>query len=490
MIPIIHKSVLHKVQILVDNAYNINFTIDIWTNVSNHSFLSVIGHCLDENFTSSTVVLRVVSFDESHTAANISTLLQGVLSDYNIAKHKVHIIASDNAANITKGIHIAGCQSLPCFLHTLQLVIKDTLHEQRIISDAIAQCRSIVSHFSHSSLACAKLNKLQEQHKIPQHSLVQDVTTQWNSTFLMLQRMVEQKKAIISYVSDAQNHPSLDGNKWNLLSKLLSALRKFHEVTVSLSRRQSLISEIIPQIAFLEAFIMKVQKNPIAAHGIGTTLSKLQAAIIQRCGKYCDNHDIILATFLDPRYKDRLFMNTIRSSSVGVYTHEHLQHLMFQTYETLKDENVTSTSGSNTQTEEGVAIVNDTITLSNDSSDLDQFDLDQCFAEMQKVPSDHCASKSKESFIESEFQKYILEQLISNNKNPLEWWQQHLVSYSLLSGLASKFLCAPPFSIESERFFSTGGNIFTPHRNQLLPQTGQQLMFLNCNIRLFDFKYN
>ena len=92
---------------------------------------------------------------------------------------------------------------------------------------------------------------------------------------------------------------------------------------------------------------------------------------------------------------------------------------------------------------------------------------------MQKVPSDHCASKSKESLIESEFQKYILEPLISNSKNPLEWWQQHLVSYPLLSGLANKFLCAPPSSIESERLFSTGGNIFTPHRNRLFPLSGK-----------------
>ena len=84
---------------------------------------------------------------------------------------------------------------------------------------------------------------------------------------------------------------------------------------------------------------------------------------------------------------------------------------------------------------------------------------------MQKKPNDDCASKSKESLIESEFQKYILKPLISNDRNPLERWQQHLVSYPLLSGLANKFLCAPPSSIESERLYSTGGNIFTPHRN-------------------------
>ena len=91
-------------------------------------------------------------------------------------------------------------------------------------------------------------------------------------------------------------------------------------------------------------------------------------------------------------------MNTLWSSSVGVYTHEHLQHLVLQTYETLKDENETSTSGSNTQTEEGMAIANDTSTLSNDSSDLDQFDFNQCFAEMQKDPSDHCLKVKRVSY--------------------------------------------------------------------------------------------
>ena len=227
MIPTICKSVLHKVQSRVDNANSINFTTSTWTNASSHSFIGVTEHCFDENCTFSTVVLRVVPFNESHTAANISTLLEGVLRDCVIAKHKVHIIVSDNVADITKSKHISGCQNFPCFLHTLQLVIKDSLHEQRIISDAIAQCRSIVSHFSHSSLACAKLDELQKQHKILQHSLIQDVTTRCSSTFLMLQRMVEQKKVIVSYVSDAQNLPSLDGNEWNLLSKLVLVLRNF-----------------------------------------------------------------------------------------------------------------------------------------------------------------------------------------------------------------------------------------------------------------------
>ena len=86
MIPTIYNSVLHKVKTLVDNANNISFTTDGWGNVSNHSFISFTGHCLRENFTFSTVVLRVMLFDESHTPANIFTLLQGVGSDYNMSK--------------------------------------------------------------------------------------------------------------------------------------------------------------------------------------------------------------------------------------------------------------------------------------------------------------------------------------------------------------------------------------------------------------------
>ena len=90
-------------------------------------------------------------------------------------------------------------------------------------------------------------------------------------------------------------------------------------------------------------------------------------------------------------------MNTVRSSSVGVYTHEHSQHLVLQTYETLRDKNETLTSGSNTQTGKGVTIANDTSTQ-YDNSDLNQFDFDQCSAELQREPNDHCGSKSRVSY--------------------------------------------------------------------------------------------
>ena len=43
----------------------------------------------------------------------------------------------------------------------------------------------------------------------------------------------------------------------------------------------------------------------------------------------------------------------------------------------------------------------------------------------------------------------------------------------LLSKLALKYLSASPSSIESERLFSTGGNVYKPARNRLCPENGE-----------------
>ena len=52
-----------------------------------------------------------------------------------------------------------------------------------------------------------------------------------------------------------------------------------------------------------------------------------------------------------------------------------------------------------------------------------------------------------------------------------------------LSKLAARFLSAPPSSVESERLFSVGGQIYTPRRNRLAAETGKKLMFLNFNLK-------
>ena len=51
--------------------------------------------------------------------------------------------------------------SAPFFIHTLQLIIKDSLFSENKISVLIAKARQAVGHFNHSSTACEKLKNIQ-----------------------------------------------------------------------------------------------------------------------------------------------------------------------------------------------------------------------------------------------------------------------------------------------------------------------------------------
>lgn len=200
------------------------------------------------------VILRVAPFITSHTAQNITELIQNIVADYSIPSYKVHAIAHDNAANMLKGIRDTGYLSISCFLHTTQLIINDVIFQQRIIKDALSISLSIVTHFSHSSIACDKLGKIQKDLGLAEHKLIQDVPTRWNSTYLMVDRLVSQKAAILTYCGETPNVATLDGNKWALLTKLCGLLKIFNDITQRLSKQTATASEILPSIFFIKMF--------------------------------------------------------------------------------------------------------------------------------------------------------------------------------------------------------------------------------------------
>ena len=49
----------------------------------------------------------------------------------------------------------------PCFIHKLQLIVKDSLFSENNISVLIAKACQTVAHFNHSSTACEKLKNIQ-----------------------------------------------------------------------------------------------------------------------------------------------------------------------------------------------------------------------------------------------------------------------------------------------------------------------------------------
>ncbi|CAG5044456.1 unnamed protein product [Parnassius apollo] len=176
---------------------------------------------------------KMKSFSEQHTAHNIQCALEEIVESWNISD-KIHVIVTDNGRNIVKAVNDSRFEGKTCFIHTLQREIHVALDAQESVNDAIAAGRRIVTQFNHSQPAQKKLQLIQIELNIPKHKLIQDVSTRWNSTFYMVERLLEQNRAISLYISDNSNtinFQNLTERQWDLLKECLALLQPFEEIT-------------------------------------------------------------------------------------------------------------------------------------------------------------------------------------------------------------------------------------------------------------------
>lgn len=105
---------------------------------------------------------------------------------------KVTAIVTDNGANMIKICELLGIRHMPCFAHTLNLAISDSLDLPEV-EQIISKCKRIVIFFKKSSAGWLAL-KLEQQERNPDIfplKVIQDVPTRWNSTHHMLSRILK-----------------------------------------------------------------------------------------------------------------------------------------------------------------------------------------------------------------------------------------------------------------------------------------------------------
>lgn len=288
------------------NAQYVSFTTDIWTSqCNNNGFISLTAHFIDKNTLDQKVyTLSTKHFPSRHTGVNISETLSQLLEEWKIDDDRLHLIVHDNAANMISGLDILDVGHMSCFLHTLQLVIEDALFSQRYVADLISKCRKIVTHFSHSGLACERLKQIQKDTGCKENKLIQDVATRWNSTLYMLERILEQKQALNTYAME-HDIPVLNGYSYTLISNVIRLLKPFEEITNMCSSDKELMSTVIPTVATLKAYLSKEDKDA----GVKTMKLELKNSLISRFGAggnmNLQDSNLQIATFLDPRYKDK-----------------------------------------------------------------------------------------------------------------------------------------------------------------------------------------
>src|SRR6218665_1808863 len=106
---------------------------------------------------------------------------------------------------------------------------------------------------------------------------------------------------------------------------------------------------------------------------------------------------------------------------------------------------------------------------------------------------DVCCSHSTRPHVQDkaafheELRSYLAEPLQPRSSPPLDpiaYWRIRATTHPILSRCAKKFLTTPASSVDSERAFSTAGQINDDKRSSLSPKKLEILLFLKKNLGL------
>lgn len=479
IIPDIYNRIRDKIKANISKAIAISATSDIWTCLHNSSsFLSFTAHWLSPEFQLNHGVLAMKPFSGSHTGENIANELNAIAARWDIEKDKIHLLIHDSGANMVKGARVGEYHSARCFIHSLQRVIDKSMKVQAELLEVIATGRRLVTHFNHSGLAQEKLLAIQKELNLPQHQLVQDINTRWNSTYYMAARLVEQKRAISLYVVEHETLTNLTIQQWGLLEQCINLLKPFEEITKITSSGVSCISEVIPHVYALKKYLDKTetaQRTPDLAR----LRASLKAELESRFKSLEEDLNFIIATFLDPRFK---------SDYLGVLETEKARQKILIEY--IKNSYDDSSSDSNRSSPSSTPAKRqkEDETGSNFTREAHNTFWD-CFNEVAKDNSSSCRDQEKQNPISNEIDFFLKLSRIDRNRDPYLWWSVNSNQYPQLAKFARIYLGAPASSVYSERLFSEAGLVYEAKRSRLLPTNAENLVFIHHNLPLVNFEY-
>lgn len=461
-----YKLVSESLKKELEDVSYLALTSDIWTSDSNKSFISLTAHYIYQ-YKLKSVVISTSEIQIHHTAENIALAIQEVMDQWQISS-KVVTIVTDNAAAMKKAVsECLNKRNHFCVAHTLNLAVKDCIEKETFdlagntsncqLQQLLAKCRAIVSHFKYSTKASYALLRMQEQLNVNKLKLKQDVRTRWNSTFYMLERLLEVKISVSATLPQLDSSPpNLDSNEWIIVKDVVALLRPFENVTVILSgEKYPSLSSVIPLVLGLRNAIES--KTPVTE--LAKNLKRSLSAVIEkRLAVYETNRTASKATFLDPRFKKKGFTLESNANNAQMSVINELSNMSTDQVLPSSSPNSPSTSIAFAATALGK---------------------DDIWGVVDKKIMESSAHPTPYTSAAMMVKQYIELPYLDRKCDPLQFWNDKKCLYPGLSEIAHKYLCIPASSVPSERLFSKAGILCNDRRNRLAPKKVDQILFLN-----------
>ena len=464
---------------LLKDATGLALTTDGWTSSSTHSYLTYTAHFIDKDWTLNGVVLQTAVFQGGHTAVRLAQHFTGVLDGYDIPWHLVVAVTHDEAANMVAAANRleddVGCKSQVCMAHRLQTVIRHAVDKTNGVDKVLSAARKLVGHFKHSALASDALyqKQLQLEPSVRPKRVVQDVPTRWNSSFYMLERLLEIRTALTVLLTDVLATPKreyrdllLKDNQWSAAEHLVAILRPFElATTVGSGQQYTTISIMLPIVTKLNAGVKRLAQSAdsVMARSFASTL---QVGLEKKFSltHFATSSIPVVTCALDPRFRNLPFLEPEERDVVR-------KNLLLMS---VKDRSVPAPSSRSIETPAKKSCSLAQLLSSDVPSDDDSSDDEDSGSQASKL----------EEQVERQLAVYFTEEAVPFDTNPLEWWKLHASRFPDVSALARKFLAVPGTSVPSEAVFSSAGVLVSKLRSSLHPDNVDALIFLRKNVML------
>ena len=282
----------------------------------------------------------------------------------------------------------------------------------------------------------------------------------------MLQRLVEQKNALIATMASIKNSPQTpSSDQWNLMADAVECLQPYYEATDEMSGDQSLTaSKIIP----ITKQLMTITSKKLTAcdkedPSMATKHELLQALLKNTRDRFSSQlsmKQMTLSTLIDPRFK-HIALQTQNGSALQSEPVKQLEAEVKAVFASEGGETVTDLSSPAPETE-----------ASPGTSLWEAFDTQA---------KSQITTQNPTAVAIMEVHNYVAEPVMDRKTNPFGYWETNKGKFPRLSKVILKYGCLVATSVPSERVFSKTGELISHRRSCLKSNMVDKIIFLNKN---------
>ncbi|XP_074360713.1 zinc finger BED domain-containing protein RICESLEEPER 2-like [Apium graveolens] len=415
-----------------------------------------------------------------HSGLMISDTIFACLNDWGI-ENKITTITLDNASsNDTANRHLKDAFTLKgnlyiggknfhvrCCAHVLNLMVQDGLS---VIGSFISNVRDSVKYLKSSS------GRLHKFYDIAKHlqlntskKLMLDVSTRWNSTYVMLKAAIAYKDVFPRYKERDPYYQCLPSYEdWEKATKVMQFLEVFDEATTVFSGYEYPTSNVfLPEIWKIKELLLLTSVND------SRYMREMTLKMKDKFEKYWGECNLIMsiAYVLDLRYKLQLAIFCFPKIYLTEYEAnrnvEMVKRCLYELYEhyvkNLVGQKFGGSNGSNNEASSSKVVSSGT-NVTKSRAEFD--DWAQGF--------DQISPQKSELDVYLEEGRYICKP--GETFDALQWWKSNAIKWRVLSQLAKDILSIPVSTVASEYTFSAGGRVLDQYRSSLKPDTVQALI--------------